>query len=156
MLPPSVAADLNRHVSRNVGAGPEALVFTTTGGQPVRLRNFRRLFSETVQAAGLTAWITPYTLRHTCASLLARQGVHPTVAADILGHDPAVYLRTYPHLYPEDRARAASALEAARPIGGLRQTPPQPRPDDRPVPLPTAGARLARGDGAGTDSPDAR
>jgi len=69
----------------------------------VRLRNFRRLFSEVVSSAGLPAWVTPYTLRHTCPSLLARQGVHPAVAADVLGHDPAVYLRTYAHLYPEDR-----------------------------------------------------
>ncbi len=70
--------------------------------------------------AGLPPWITPYTLRHTCASLLARQGVHPTVAADVLGHDPAVYLRTYAHLYPEDRARAAAALDAARLTGSPR------------------------------------
>ncbi len=78
-----------------------------------------RVVAELVSSirAGLPPWITPYTLRHTCASLLARQGVHPTVAADVLGHDPAVYLRTYAHLYPEDRARAAAALDAARPTG---------------------------------------
>ncbi len=116
-LPPSVAAELHQHVARNVDAAADALVFTTPGGQPVRLRNFRRLFSEVVSSVGLPAWVTPYTLRHTCASLLARQGVHPTVAADVLGHDPAIYLRTYAHLYPEDRARAAAALDAARPTG---------------------------------------
>ncbi len=118
-LPPSVT-DLHEHLARNVGADPEVLAFTTPGGHPVRLRNFRRLFSEVVASAGLPTWVTPYTLRHTCASLLARQGVHPTVAADILGHDPAVYLRTYAHLFPEDRARAAAALDAARPTGSLR------------------------------------
>lgn len=121
-LPPSVAIELREHVARTVDAGPDALVFTTPGGQPVRLRNFRRLFSEAVASTGLPAWVTPYTLRHTCASLLARQGVHPTVAADVLGHDPAVYLRTYAHLYPEDRARAAAALDAAR-----ATRPPGPR-----------------------------
>lgn len=121
-LPPSVAAELHEHVARNVGAAAERLIFTTPGGQPVRLRNFRRLFSQVVSSAGLPACVTPYTLGHTCASLLARQGVHPTVAADVLGHDPAVYLRTYAHLYPEDRARAAAALDAARPTGS-------PRPD---------------------------
>lgn len=122
-LPPSVSTELHMHVTRNVSADPEALVFTTPGGHPVRLRNFRRLFSEVVSSVGLPPWVTPYTLRHTCASLLARQGVHPTVAADVLGHDPAVYLRTYAHLYPEDRARAAAALDAARPY---RSHPRQP------------------------------
>lgn len=124
-------------------------MFTTPGGQPVRLRNFRRLFNEVVSAAGLPAWVTPYTLRHTCASLLARQGVHPTVAADVLGHDPAVYLRTYAHLYPDDRARAAAALDAARP--GAQGAPDR----DRSTPSTTRGHRSSRGDGAGTAARDA-
>lgn len=116
-LPSSVADDLHKHLVRRADPDPAALVFTTPGGQPLRLRNFRRLFSKVAASLDLPPWVTPYTLRHTCASLLARQGVHPTVAADILGHDPAVYLRTYAHLYPEDRARAAAALDAARPAG---------------------------------------
>jgi hypothetical protein len=89
-----------------------------------------------------------HTLRHTCASLLARQGVHPTVAADILGHDPAVYLRTYAHLYPEDRALAAAALDAARPA---------PTPvHDPAAPSETTRARSARGESAGTLPPGAK
>ncbi len=147
-LPPSVGAELHEHVARNVGADPEALVFTTPGGQPLRLRNFRRLFSQVVSSAGLPAWVTPYTLRHTCASLLARQGVHPAVAADILGHDPAVYLRTYAHLYPEDRARAATALDAARPTGSPA--------GNRPGPFATRRGRSSRGDDAETAGPDAQ
>ncbi|MDP9389654.1 MAG: hypothetical protein M3Q48_17505 [Actinomycetota bacterium] len=88
----------------------------------MRLRNFRRLFSQLVSSAGL-----PAASRRTHSGTRAlpswpAQGVHPTVAADVLGHDPAVYLRTYAHLYPEDRARAAAALDAARPTGS-------PRPD---------------------------
>ncbi len=147
-LPPSIAADLHRHLARNVGAEHDALVFTTTHGQPVRLRNFRRLLSEIVHGAGLPPWVTPYTLRHTCASLLARQGVHPTVAADILGHDPAVYLRTYAHLYPEDRALAAAALDAARPATVTVHDPA--------APFGTARTRSARGESAGTLPPGAK
>jgi integrase len=58
--------------------------------------------------------VTPYTLRHTCASLLAQRGVPVVTATAITGHDPAMYLRTYTHLYPGDLQDAAAALESAR------------------------------------------
>ena len=93
VLRASVEPELREYVARHVGGDGDALLFTATGDRPLGLRNFRRLFSEVVESLGLPGWVTPYTLRHASASLLARQGVHPTVAADILGHDPAVYLR---------------------------------------------------------------
>ena len=68
--------------------------------------------------AGLPEWVTPYTFRHTTASLLAHSGVGPHVAAKMLGNDPAVYLRTYAHLYPEDLRSAACALDGLRTTEG--------------------------------------
>ena len=59
-------------------------------------------------------WATPYVLRHTAASLLAQSGVPVTAAAASLGHDPAIFLRTYAHLYPGDLAAVADAMDAAR------------------------------------------
>jgi len=55
--------------------------------------------------------VTPYTLRHTCASLLSQRGVPVNAAAVLLGHDPSMYLRTYAHLYPDDLAAAARVLD---------------------------------------------
>ena len=48
------------------------------------------------------------------ASLLAQSGVPVTAAAASLGHDPAIFLRTYAHLYPGDLGTVADAMDAAR------------------------------------------
>jgi hypothetical protein len=37
-----------------------------------------------------------------------------TAAAAALGHDPAVFLRTYAHLYPGDLMAVADAMDLAR------------------------------------------
>ena len=36
-----------------------------------------------------------------------------TAAAVFLGHDPAIFLRTYAHLYPGDLGAVADAMDAA-------------------------------------------
>jgi hypothetical protein len=41
---------------------------------------------------------------------MAQQGVPVSTAAAALGHDPAIYLRTYAHLYPGDLRSAADAV----------------------------------------------
>ena len=45
---------------------------------------------------------------------MAQQGVPVSTAAAALGHDPAIYLRTYAHLYPGDLRSAADAMDAVR------------------------------------------
>jgi hypothetical protein len=45
---------------------------------------------------------------------MAQQGVPVSTAVASLGHDPAVYLRTYAHLYPGDLRSAADAMDCAR------------------------------------------
>ncbi len=52
--------------------------------------------------------------RHTAATLLLQQGVHPRVAKSILGHAGiSLTLGTYSHLVPELSADAARRMEAA-------------------------------------------
>lgn len=112
-LPRSVADEL----AGLIEGRPEdanALIFTTPTGRPIRLNNLRTYLAAAARRAGLPEWFTPYTLRHTCASLMAQQGVPVTTAAAIMGHDPAEYLRTYAHLYPDDMRGAAALLDAAR------------------------------------------
>jgi integrase len=114
-VPPSVLIELRRHIERHVPNDPEAPIFTTPAGERFRLSNWRhRVWDPAAIKANLPTWATPYALRHTAASLLAQQGVPATVAAAMLGHDPAIFLRTYAHLYPGDLAAAADAIEEAR------------------------------------------
>jgi integrase len=91
------------------------LLFTTPFGEPIRLSNWRhRVWDPVAAELRLPGWATPYVLRHTAASLLAQSGVPVTAAAASLGHDPAIFLRTYAHLYPGDLAAVADAMDAAR------------------------------------------
>lgn len=51
-------------------------------------------------------------LRHTCASFLLAQGVHPKVVQEILGHSTIqVTMDTYSHLLPGVSTRAAAELD---------------------------------------------
>ena len=114
-VPASVLAELRIHVELRVGSDPNSLLFTTPFGDPVRLSNWRhRVWDPLAAELGLPGWATPYVLRHTAASLLAQSGVPVTAAAASLGHDPAIFLRTYAHLYPGDLAAVADAMDAAR------------------------------------------
>jgi len=53
---------------------------------------------------------------------MAQQGVPVTTAAAIMGHDPAMFLRVYSHLYPGDMRSAPALLDKARTteLDGLR------------------------------------
>lgn len=114
-LPTTVVKKLREHMNRYTDSDPEAPIFTTDKGARVRLSNFRAdEWKMARDKAKLPEWATPYVLRHTAASLMAQRGVPVTTAAAVLGHDPAIYLRTYAHLYPGDLRSAADALEAAR------------------------------------------
>ena len=115
-VPASVLAELRDTCRRSEsGSDPNALVFTTPFGDPVRLSNWRhRVWDPLAARARPSGWATPYVLRHTAASLLAQSGVPVTAAAASLGHDPAIFLRTYAHLYPGDLGAVADAMDAAR------------------------------------------
>lgn len=58
--------------------------------------------------------VTPYDLRHTCATILARSGVSQTTAAKFMGHDPAIFAKTYAEVFASDLTVAADAIAAAR------------------------------------------
>jgi len=53
-------------------------------------------------------------LRHTCASLLLAQGVHPRVVMQILGHSQmSTTTDTYSHVDPDMMAEAARQIDLA-------------------------------------------
>ena len=125
---PSVLRILMAHIDEHVDEDEDAFVFATPDGGRFRLSNWRRrVWKPAIKKVGLPESATPYWLRHTAASLLAEQGVPVTTAAAILGHDPAVYLRTCAHLYPEHLDVASKAMSKAR-SGGLAARRTRRRP----------------------------
>jgi integrase len=99
----------------------EALLFVGPGGRPwteTTLGNWkRRAFAPAKAAAGVPE-VTPYTLRHSFASLLIWEGRPITYVAAQLGHSPAMTLSTYAHVFEEfedvDRTSAEEAIQRAR------------------------------------------
>ena len=114
-VPASVLRELREHLEAHVGPDPESPIFTTPAGNRVRMSNWRhKIWDPTALELELPQWATPYVLRHTAASLMAQQGVPVSAAAAALGHDPAIFLRTYAHLYPGDLRGVADAMDVAR------------------------------------------
>ena len=74
---------------------PESLVFPgRVPGEPI---SFRRAWSITVASIGRPD-LHMHDIRHAAAANLLRAGVTLGVAAQVLGHDPAVLARRYGHL----------------------------------------------------------
>jgi integrase len=96
--------------------GPDDLVFTMAAGGPLRQSIVStRLFKPAVRAAGLDPRLRFHDLRHTCASLLIRQGASVKAVQAQLGHASAsVTLDRYGHLFPDELEHLADRLEHAR------------------------------------------
>ena len=99
----------------------DALVFPGPYGRPWRestLGNWKRRSLAPAKAAAGTPDATPYTLRHSFASLLIWEGRPITYVAAQLGHSPAMTLRTYAHVFEEfedvERTSAEEAIQRAR------------------------------------------
>lgn len=97
-LPDFVYDALTKHLdSQNRNQG---LMFTTSNGTPYSPRNFFRDFKEQLEAAGLPN-IRFHDLRHTTATLLLSQNVHPKVVQEILGHSQiSLTMDVYSHVIP--------------------------------------------------------
>jgi integrase len=114
-VPSSVLLEVRDYLAAHVEDDPLALIFTTPSRTPVRISNWRhKVWQPAVDELSFPNWATPYVLRHTAASLMAQRGVPVSAAAAALGHDPAIFLRTYAHLYPEDLRAVADAMDRAR------------------------------------------
>jgi integrase len=105
-----------RQLEERLAAGENwqdtGMVFTSSIGTMIDPRNVNRQFGKALSQAGL-----PHTrfhdLRHTCASLLLVQGVHPRVVMEILGHSKiSVTMDTYSHVIPTLQRDAADRMDA--------------------------------------------
>jgi integrase len=84
------------------------------------------LFVRQARRVGLPQ-IRLHDLRHSVASILLAQGVHPKVVSEQLGHATiALTLDTYSHVIPSLQQEAAGVIAAA--ILDPASTPPQAVP----------------------------
>lgn len=87
-------------------------MFPSTAGTPIGCHNLiNRSWRPLLRELGLPG-IPFHNLRHTCATLLLSQGVHPKLVQELLGHaDIGTTLNTYSHVIPALEGKTASAME---------------------------------------------
>jgi integrase len=134
-LPRFLREELAAHLAGRA-VGPEGLVFTAARGGPLRDSKWvPGYFKPAVRAAGLPPGLRWYDLRHTCASLLIREGASVKAVQRQLGHATAsITLDTYGHLYGDEVEALAERLERLR--AAAVATPA--RPADAPAVLSLA------------------
>lgn len=92
------------------GLGDCRLVFPTESGTILRKSNFtRKMWGPIRKAAKLSCRF--HDLRHSCACLLLKDGIHPKIVQERLGHASIVQtMDTYSAFIPSLQAGAASAM----------------------------------------------
>jgi integrase len=112
---PSFLVDLLAEVMHDLP--PDALVFTTWRGKPLRNLNWRRdVFDRAAEDVGL-AGLTPHELRHTAASLAVSAGANVKAVQKMLGHaSAAMTLDVYAGLFDDDLDGVAERLDRAHPV----------------------------------------
>jgi integrase len=87
------------------------MVFPAESGTPLEPRNLIRHFKSVLKAAELPDATRFHDLRHSCATFLIAQGVHPRVVMEILGHSQiSVTMNTYGHVVPADQHAAIAGV----------------------------------------------
>ncbi len=118
-LPQSSVVALRAHRARQLEerllAGPRwkdsGLVFPSSVGTPMNPRNLNRHFERVLNKTGLPRKRF-HDLRHTCATLLLAQDVHPRVVMEILGHSQiSLTMDTYSHVVPSLQREAADRMD---------------------------------------------
>ncbi|WP_018504441.1 tyrosine-type recombinase/integrase [Parafrankia discariae] len=122
VIPPNLAVSLRAHRATQRAecgaAGGEwvnehDLVFVQPNGRPLDPRADHRAWQDLLSQAGVRA-ARLHDARHTMASLLLAQGVHPRVVMEIMGHSQiSLTLGTYSHVAPELSTDAADRMGAA-------------------------------------------
>jgi integrase len=109
---PAAIRDLLAHHLEGIGQEPEALVFVSPTGRPLRYSNFRnRVWRPATEMAGLSD-LDVHELRHTAASLMISRGGDPKLIQTQLGHSSiSVTYDIYGHLFPDRLDELAAGLD---------------------------------------------
>jgi len=87
------------------------LVFSTVEGKPLRPNTVSRAWTMLAARAGVKV-IRLHDARHTHASLMLKQGVHPKIVQERLGHTSIqITLDTYSHVAPGLQEAAAEGFD---------------------------------------------
>ena len=120
-LPASCVEALKRHrahqAEERLRLGPiwegQGFIFTSHTGHPLHVNTLMYQFKKLIEAADVPS-IRFHDLRHTCATLLLSQGVHPKIVQERLGHaNISMTLDHYSHVTPDMQRQAADTLDAA-------------------------------------------
>lgn len=97
------------------------LIFTNRAGSFFQYGKARSAFVEAVARTGLPE-LGMHGLRHSFASSLILDGIHPLIVAELLGDSITIVMRTYSHISPISRHDAVAGLDAR--IARLREDMP--------------------------------
>ncbi|WP_454790802.1 site-specific integrase [Mycolicibacterium lutetiense] len=95
------------------------LVAVNEDGSPIRPETYSSEFARRSKTAGVPA-IRLHDVRHTAATMLLDGGTTAIATAKWLGHDPAITLRVYGHVYDDALAAAGDALLGRTRPGEMR------------------------------------
>jgi integrase len=97
---------------------PSAPLFTTVRGErPLSAANWRRVWDEAVELAGVPKY-SPHTCRHTAASWLVQAGVDLYRVQALLGHESFATTQRYAHLAPDAHGEVEQAWAQVQAIEG--------------------------------------
>ena len=106
----------NQHIERTLLGIPltdEDLVFARLDGKPLLPNSVTHAWIKLVRRTGLKS-IRLHDARHSHASLMLKQGIHPKIVQERLGHaNIAVTLDTYSHVAPGLQQAAAKRFDEA-------------------------------------------
>ena len=120
-LSPSVTLVLREHKEQQEATWSQLetllkdddLVFSTVDGKPLRPNTITRAWTVLAARAGLKV-IRLHDARHTHASIMLKQGIHPKIVQERLGHSSiAITLDTYSHVSPGLQEAAAKRFDEA-------------------------------------------
>ncbi len=113
VLPQIAVEALRLHRARTLDEGWDVpWVFCDTKGGPIRKSNLRRKSWEPLLKEARLPHIRFHDLRHTAATLLLCEDVHPKVVQERLGHARiGITLDTYSHVLPSMQRQAAEKLD---------------------------------------------
>jgi len=118
-LPPSATLVLKEHREKQEATRimlgtllqDTDLVFSQPDGRPLRPDEVTHAWSKLARRTGLTG-IRLHDARHSHASLMLKQGIHPKIVQERLGHASiGITLDTYSHVAPGLQAQAAQRFD---------------------------------------------
>ena len=121
-LPATLVSALRQHQQRQASQrarkgtlwDEHGYVFPSARGTPMEPGNLNRHFAKLLKRAGLPR-MRVHDLRHSCASALVAEGIHPKVISQILGHASIdITMDLYAHVFDETQREATA--QARRPL----------------------------------------